>query len=159
MFRIKLIYLRSELNIATFWICMEAQIFSFFFKLAHASHLRLNAGLFYLMPEFSGYCLNAIFYIYQAKSKFKPASSYWISTFYGILKAFSKNKQIAQFSHRFLHRRLKGNLHIFSLSSIHIQVIKILQTFLHIWIRWVRGFSKCLLCCNWHNFFAHFFAL
>ena len=42
-----------------------------------------------------------------------------------------------------------GNLHILNFSWIHIKVSKILQMFLHIWICWVKGFSKMY---NWLQF-------
>ena len=65
--------------------------------------------------------------------------------FTALWKAYYKSRHIAQslqwnFAHIFLQMPLKGIFLIFS--CIHIYVLKILQMFLHIWIRWVKGFSK-----------------
>ena len=38
------------------------------------------------------YCLNALFYLYQTKSKFRPTSSHWISTFYSSLESLEHEK-------------------------------------------------------------------
>ena len=47
-----------------------------------------------------GYCLNALFYLYMTKPKFRTTSRHWISTFYSVLETLRKYEQIPQFKQR-----------------------------------------------------------
>ena len=92
-------------------------------ELTHAPHLRIKAGLLYLLPESSGkpqMPYFTLFYLNQIKSIFIPTSSH----FKALWKTFNKSR---------LHNLCKETLHIYLHRRLQREFAHI-QFFLYIYI-------------------------
>ena len=78
---------------------------------------------------------------------FWPTSTYQILIKFCFLESlWHKETDCTSFAKKLLQiickEPVKGNLHNFSFSKLHVRLFKILQTFLHIWNGMVKGFLK-----------------
>ena len=98
-------------------------------------------------PSLIGFQLNALFYLNQTKSLFIPTFSHRMSTLYSSFESLWQKQLDCTMLHKkfytyFCTDAFIGNLHIFCLSRIHIQVLKFNISFLQIWFSCVKGFAR-----------------